>query len=365
MRILFLNTFPVWGGDENWTINSAKGLSDRGHHVVIASLPGSEIEKRAIENGINVFPFKLKWDISFWKIPGFRKYLRENKIDVAVCVQNRDVKIGALAARLEGVKAIFSRQAIDAVEKKRPYHKLAFTKYVDGIITNTVSIKNLYESYNWFKKDFIHVIYDGFTMPEKLVKIDLHKEFDLNPGSKIIMGTGRLHEQKRFDLLIKVAAMAKQQQLNWNIIVAGLGRLENELKQMAKEMGVQEIIKFIGFRKDILNLMYSSDLFALSSDTEGMSNALKEAMAVGLPCVSTNVYGVEELFQNGKSGVMVNKGDAEAIFEGIKTVFENKELRESISYNGKELIKTVFTMDSMIGNIENLFISKLKETSPL
>lgn len=358
MRILILNTYSVWGGDEKWTINVGKGLSEKGHHVVIAALPGSEVEKKARECGLQTLPFNLKWDIAFWKIPSFQKYLKQHKIDVLLCLQNRDVKIGALAARLIGIPAIFARQGLNNIRQKR-FHKIAFTRFVDGIITNTASIKKLYESYGWFKDDFIHVVYDGLTLPETLNKVDLYKEFDLQPGSKIIMATGRLAEQKRFDLLIKVAAMAKAENLNWSIVITGTGRLEADLKKMAVDHEVDDLVKFAGFRSDVLELMYSSDLFVLSSDSEGMSNALREAMAVGLPCVATNVFGVEELFQNGRSGVMVNKGDAKGIFEGIKTVFQNDELRQSISRNGKELIKTVFTMENMIDAIEKIFLEQL------
>lgn len=277
-----------------------------------------------------------------------------------LCVQNRDVKIGGLAARLCGIPAIFSRQGLDNVRKKL-FHKIAFTQYVDGIITNTASIKKLYDSYGWFSKDFIHVVYDGLTLPAQLTKIDLHKEFDLKPGSKIVMGTGRLSGQKRFDLVVKVAAMAKAQNLDWSIIIIGKGKLENKLKEMTAELDVQDVIKFAGFRNDVLQLMYSSNLFVLSSDSEGMSNALREAMAVGLPCVATDVFGVEELFQNGQSGVMVRKGDAKGIFEGIKSVFENEELRNSISQNGKELIKNVFTMENMIDSVEKIFQDQLTQ----
>ncbi len=354
MNILILNTFPAWGGDEKWTINVGKGLQKRGHQVVISSPPGSETEKRALKSNLKIFSFHIGPDIAFWKIPPFKKYLKTQEIDVLLCVQNRDVKIGGLAARLAGTPVIFARQGLDTM-KRLFFHKIAFTKFVDGIITNTNSIKKLYESYNWFSKDFIHVIYDGLVLPDKLSKIDLHKEFDLIPGSKVIIGTGRLAEQKRFDLLIKVGALAKKQDLNWSIIIAGTGRMEKELQRMAVESGVEDIIKFIGFRDDVLTLMHSADLFVLSSDSEGMSNALREAMAVGKACVATDVYGVEELFQNNAAGLMVKKGDHELLFDGIKKVLSNENIKKTLEKNARKRIKEDFTVELMIENLENLF----------
>jgi len=358
MRILLLNTYPIWGGDEKWTINVGKGLLQRGHYVVISCCPGSETEKKAIEQGLEVIPFNIGPDIAFWKIHPFQKMLRLHGIEAVLCVQNRDVKIGALAARLAGIPAIFARQGLATIKHKF-FHKISYTKYIDGIITNTNSIKEYYQSYSWLSNDKIHVIYDGLELPENLEKIDLHKEFDLKPNAKVIIGTGRLAEQKRFDLLIEVAAMAKVNEQNWTIIIAGTGRLEKELKRLAHEAGVDDIIKFIGFRNDVLNLMYSSDLFVLSSDSEGMSNALKEAMAVGKPCVATDVFGVSELFEDGSSGLMVNKGDSKGIYDNIVLVFSDVTLKESLQKNAASLIKKSFTMDKMITEIEQLFESQL------
>lgn len=360
MRILILNTFPIWGGDEKWTINVGQGLQDRGHQITIASPPSSETEKNAVGCNLKIFPFHIGPDIALWKIPPFKKYLKVNRIDVLVCVQNRDVKIGGLAGRLARTPVIFARQGLD-IMKRRFFHKIAFTKFIDGIITNTNSIKNLYDSYNWFDKDFIHVIYDGLILPDKLLRIDLHSEFDLIPDSKVIIGTGRLTEQKRFDLLVEAAVLAKKQNLNWSFIIAGSGRMETDLKKKAVDAEVDDLVKFIGFRDDVITLMNSADVFVLSSDSEGMSNALREAMAVGTACVATDVFGVEELFQNNIAGLMVKKGNSELLFDGINKVLSDETFRKSIEKTAFNRIKEDFTLNAMIDNIEKLFIQKVEK----
>ena len=358
MRVLIINTFPIWGGDEKWTVNVGKGLMDKGHYVIIVCPKHSQTEQKAKELGVSTHPFQIGPDIAFWKIPLLIKLYKKHKIDVALCVQNRDVKIGAAAAKLAGVPAVMARQGLDTIKKKID-HKVAFTKHIDGIITNTRSIKELYESYGWFPENFIHVVYDGLTLPDPIPGIDLHKEFGLKSGSKVIIGTGRLAEQKRFDLLIQVAAMAKSENLNWSIIIAGTGDLETRLRKMIAEYDVEDSVKLLGFRNDVLSLMKASDLFVLSSDSEGMSNALREAMAVGKACVATDVFGVSELFQEGKSGLQVKKGDAKGIFDAIKSIFQNDLLKQQLETNAAELIRTSFTMEKMIGRIEQLFEDQL------
>ena len=360
MRILFLNTFPVWGGDENWTINLAKGLQAKGHFVVVACPPASETLQRADERGIETLAFDIGPDIAFWKIPSFVNFLKKNKIEVLLCVQNRDMKIGALAGRIAGIPAILGRQGQVTI-RRNFHHKLVFTKFIDGIITNTKSIKEYYKDFQWFSEDFIKVVYDGLTLPTDTRDADIHDEFDLNPSSKVIISTGRLVEQKRFDLLVEVAQMIKLKDLDWRIIIVGKGRLEAKLKNQADQLKVNEIIKFVGFRDDVLPLVKSADIFILSSDFEGMSNSLKEAMALGKACVATDVFGVSELFQEGRSGIMVKKGDPEALFNGIKKLIDNPKQKEEMEKNSSEFIKKTFSMQKMIDQIEAIFETQLNK----
>ncbi len=360
MKILFLNTYKDWGGDEKWTINIGSGLQKKGHQVVISSLPGSETERQAVVHGLEIFPFKIGPDIAFWKIPNFKGYVQKNNINVVVCVQNNDVKVGGLAAKLAGVPVVLARQALDTI-KRRPYHKLAFTKFVDGIITNTDALKNLYLSYGWFRDDFIHTIHDGMEIKEHVEDIDLRSMFDLPEDAIVLVGAGRIVYQKGFDLLIDVAKMAKDNGLNWRFLIVGTGQLEEALKKKAKTMQVDDYIKFIGFRDDVLPIMKAADLFVLSSRAESMTNVLREAMSVETACVATDVYGISELIEHEKSGYIVEPNRAMALYDGIEYVLSRPELKAKIEKNAKKRIKSAFSMEKMINETEDLFIRLLKK----
>ncbi len=360
MKILFLNTYKDWGGDEKWTINIGYGLKQKGHHVVISSLPGSETERRALLHGLEIFPFRIGPDIAFWKIPNFRGYVQRNGINVVVCVQNNDVKVGGLAAKLAGVPLVLARQALDSI-KRRPYHKLAFTKFVDGIITNSDALKNLYLSYGWFRDDFIHTIHDGMEINEDVEDIDLRSMFGLPEDAIVLVGTGRIVYQKGFDLLIDVAKMAKKNHLKWRFLIVGTGQLEEQLKKKAKDMKVDDYIKFIGFREDVLPIMKAADLFVLSSRSESMTNVLREAMSVETACVATDVHGISELIEHGKSGYIVEPNRAMAIYDGIEYILSRPELKAKIENESKKRIRSAFSMEKMINETENLFIRLLKK----
>lgn len=360
MNILFLNSLgkSKWGGGEKWMITAGKGLMERGHHVIIACLPGSIIEQKAKDRGLELFHFGINADIAFWLMYPLKSFLIKNKIDVLICCQNKDVKIGAKAARQLNIPAIFSRQGIQNLSNKKKYI-IPFTKYIDGIITNTSSIKEIYEGYEWFPENFIHVIYNGVEIHENIKRIDLHERYNLPKGYKTIFSSGRLDYQKGFDLLIEIAVKAKEEDLPWQIIVAGEGKLKNDLRSLAAKKGVSDVIHFIGFTNEIPNHLDASDVFVLPSRYEGMPNSLLEAMAVGKSSVATNVNGAPELVEDGKSGFLVESENTEQLFAKLKLLLEDSQLREAIEKEAKNQVERNFTIENMIDKLEKLFVHQI------
>ena len=363
MNILFLNSLAKskWGGGEKWMILAGEGLYKSGHKVTIACIKNSVIEEKALKKGLKIWHFSIPADIAFWKEKALRNFLNDEGTDVLICCQNKDVKIGAKVARHLGVKAIFARQGIQNLKDKKKYIR-PFTEYIDGIITNTRSIKNTYANFGWFPKDFIHVIYNGIEIPESSSPFKIHEVYELPPDSNVIFSAGRLDYQKGFDLLIKVAERAKDQSLNWQFIIAGEGKIKQELINLSNRASVSEMIHFIGFSDEIPSLLKSSDVFVLPSRYEGMPNALLEAMACAKASVATSVNGTPELIEDGISGFLVDSESANQIFEKIELILSNPKLRVNMEKKALQRVKNHFTIDKMIQNLEDLFIAQLNKT---
>jgi glycosyltransferase involved in cell wall biosynthesis len=355
MNILFLNSLSKskWGGGEKWMIFAGAGLANRGHKVTIACINNSVIEKKAVEKGLSTWHFSISAEIAFWKAGVLKSFLKSQKVDVLICCQNKDVKIGARAARQLGIKAIYARQGIQNLKNKKKYIR-PFTQYIDGIITNTLSIKNIYDNFGWFPDHFIHVIYNGVELPSEVDDIDLHSSYQIPDKCKVIFSAGRLDYQKGFDLLIEVAALAKEQNLNWQLLIAGEGKLKSELNAMASQKGVSEFIKFIGFSNNIPALLKACDVFVLPSRYEGMPNALLEAMAMGKASVATNVNGASELVEDGTSGFLVDSENTGQIFAKLKELLSNETLRLSMGNEALLRVKNNFTFDKMTDDLEQL-----------
>lgn len=356
MNILFLNSLGKnkWGGGEKWMVLAAKGLSQRGHHVHIACLKDSVIEKNSKAADLNTWNYSIPADIAFWKAAPLRIFLKKNQIDVLVCCQNKDVKVGAKVARSLGTKAIFARQGVQNLSNKKRYIR-PFTQFIDGIITNTQSIKRAYEQFGWVPENFIHVIYNGVVVSDTIQEIDIHQKFKIPASSKVIFSAGRLNYQKGFDLLVSVAGKAREKGYDWQFVVAGEGKLRNELIQSGKKAGVETMVHFIGFSDQIPALLKSSDIFVLPSRYEGMPNALLEAMSIGKASVATNVNGAPELVEDGISGFLVKPDNVEQLFEQIEQLLGDDKLRKKFEANALERVQRSFTVDRMIDQLEQLF----------
>jgi glycosyltransferase involved in cell wall biosynthesis len=138
----------------------------------------------------------------------------------------------------------------------------------------------------------------------------------LEPEAIVLTHVGRFAPPKNHALLIEAFAQVRADAPLYLLLVGG-GELEDAVRQQVVELGLQERVRFLGVRADVPAILNASDLFVLSSRWEGNPMSVMEAMAAGLPVVSTAVGGVPELVQDGATGLLVTAGDAHALAEAI------------------------------------------------
>ncbi len=153
---------------------------------------------------------------------------------------------------------------------------------------------------------------------------------------KRIAVVGRLENQKNHSLLLQAFAGFHKSFPEWELHIFGKGRLEQALRQEADELGVLKQVVFEGFRSDILETIRPYGMYVLSSDYEGISNSLMEAMAMGIPCVSTDcpIGGSALCIQNGENGLLVPVGDAGALQAAMERIAADEQLAERLGKNG-------------------------------
>lgn len=359
LQILFINSIHAkkFGGGERWMVNAAKGLAESGHRVFLASKKNSEILKYANRVGVRTHVFNVRSDFSLintWRIAHF---LRNENIQILVCNLNKDVRTAGLAARMVKTPVVIARHGV-LLCGRRWKHRITLKTMVDGILTNTESIKQTYLSYGWFRENFVKVVYNGIEDKSHVRPFNFEKR---HQGKKIIFSAGRLSEQKGYSFLIEAAALLSKRRRDLVFVVAGKGRLEKKLKHLINKRKLDDSFFLYGFIEDVDPYMKGCDLFVLPSVFEGMPNAVMEAMAVGKAVVATDVNGVRELMVDGVTGVVVPPGNPEVLAETINRLIDDRSLLQQYGHHGLQRVRTNFTIRSMIENLEKYFSEKLDE----
>ena len=120
-----------------------------------------------------------------------------------------------------------------------------------------------------------------------------------------------------------------------------------ELREQAKEIHVEDMVFFLGFREDVPQILNSLDMFVLSSYLEGMGSSLMDAMACRLPIVATRVGGIPEVVKHGQTGLLVSPRSPKSLAKAILKIYEDKELAQRLGQKGYEIVHRKFSAESM------------------
>ncbi|MBE6048577.1 MAG: glycosyltransferase [Clostridium sp.] len=194
--------------------------------------------------------------------------------------------------------------------------------------------------------------------------IDLNKfnnfriEETKNKSVKFI-NIARFMPEKNHEMLIKAFAVVSEKYPDVKLSLVGKGKLQDNMKSMVKELGIEEKVEFLDLREDIPELLNESDVFVLTSNYEGFGLVLAEAMACRVPVISTNVGAVSELIDNGKNGILVDNGDLNSLIKNMILFIENRNLRDKYAEAGFQSVKK-FDLKYTIKAYEELYMNGLK-----
>ena len=152
-----------------------------------------------------------------------------------------------------------------------------------------------------------------------------------SPKQNTIVAVGRLIEQKNFFLLLEAFAEVCTVFPTYRLIIYGEGKLRKELEDKIEQLNLVGKVDLPGNKENIHVLMLNADFFVMSSDFEGMPNALIEAMCLGLPCISTKVSGAIDLIQDKVNGYLVDRGDRNALVAAMSDLIVHKEKKRMIA----------------------------------
>lgn len=175
---------------------------------------------------------------------------------------------------------------------------------------------------------------------------------DNNKKNRIVTA-GRLTKQKNHRMLIDAFYKISLEFPEYELWIYGRGELEEEIKKQIQLYGLENRVFLPGNVEDIHEQMSYAKVFVLSSDYEGMSNALMEAMMMGLPCISTDCAGSDELIVNEKNGLLVSVGNTEEMAEAIRRIISDNKFAEKLAMEGQNFSKE-FCVENVLDKWRNV-----------
>jgi glycosyltransferase involved in cell wall biosynthesis len=364
LTIFFSNSIsaPKWGGGEKWMITAATGLKKRGHRVILSGKAKSVLLQRAREAGLEVIPLNIYADYSPFKIWYTKRILKREQVDVIVLNLNKDIRVAGLAARWAKVPVILARNGIQLISDKWKHKKTM--GLVDGIITNSETIRAAYNAYSWMPKDKTKVIYNGISVPNGLPSVDIRTLWNIPEDHTVFLAAGRLTGQKGFDLLVEAVAGMKKPPRPFTVLIAGRGKQREQLMRLTQKRRLNGQVKFIGFQSNLLPILKAADFIIITSRQEGMPNVVMEGMALGKPVLAARVNGVPELMDHGKTGFIFEPFNIEAIRNAMVYALEHQREPEIQAWGSaaREHIRTRFPVEKMLDELENYFFEKYAQS---
>lgn len=215
----------------------------------------------------------------------------------------------------------------------------------------------------------LSIIYDGMRYQQKRIAPDiLRKELGIPYGSKVIGIVGQVIPEKGVSEFVEAANLIHKENDRAHFLVVGEDPYHsrnflNQIKTRVAKLGLAEHFTFTGFRKDAVDMFHVMDVSVLASWQEAFGRVILESMITGVPVVATNVGGVPEIIENGKSGILIPKKNAEAIANGVMTVLNMPENdRISMAVEGRRSMMR-FSIDAHVEQIQAVYEELLAKRS--
>ncbi len=397
MNVCFVTPeyFPISGGTGAYVYYLSHSLQKLGHNVHVVARHSEDAEKTV--NGIKAHYIKGTGNAltRYWRfarsaskrieelnkqigldiihanlplVPSFA--IPKDSAKALVCAVHSTWKGEAIVTKRDNPKELnpnekmmlrFNRvlRRYETQLMKRSDALIAVSKYTVGELTELYGIEE--------KK--IHVIYNGVDINKFKPRPDrakLRQEFGLEEEKRIVLFVGRLYHRKGLETLLHSIPPVLQEFGDVKFAISGTGfkKKEQSLRDLSKELDIEDTVKFLGYVPDekLPDLYSASDIFVLPAIYENFPFAILEAQATGLPVISTKVGGIPEFLVDKENGFLIDPGDPKQLTERVLALLQDPKLAEKMGRQGRSLIEEKFAWRLITDQVINLY-HKLLETT--
>jgi glycosyltransferase involved in cell wall biosynthesis len=320
--------------------------------------------------GDSVLETEIKLQGHVHGIPWSKKYLllngilrtmdivRQEQYDIIHCHDNRSALLGLLIGKKMGLPIVRSLHGVIEFNLKFRIANAIdriLLKGFDRIIFGSNAMRRRFTS---FPESRIVTIHNGISLDflnDKVNPDEVRKRFWIGNDDVVITTVGRLHYEKGHVYLLDAAREVCRKAGKVKFLIVGEGPMETPLKDMTAGLSLNDHVVFAGFLPSIQKAFAISDLYIQPSTEESLPLTVLEAMASGLPVISSDVGGIGEAVVNGKTGMLVPPGDGKVLSEAILSLLHNHDNMERMGRAGRDKIFSEFSSDTFMEKHRELY----------
>lgn len=347
-----INTARTWSGGEVQTYTLVKGLNEKGINCVLISQPGSPLSEKIRGEGITANEVRMRGEWDLLAVLKLRNILKRISPDILHLHTSHAHTLGFLAAKTGFVKKTLVTRRMDYLVKgffsRSKYRKVDFIAAISTGVKKALIQSDIPED----RIEVIHSSLQPVFIPEKS---RIREELDVPSDTPLIGCVASLHERKGHRFLFRAFTSVLKEFPDATLLLAGDGPLGAELKQLASDLGISKNVVFLGFRKDIPNILAGIDLFVLPSLLEGLGVSLLEASHAELPIIASKTGGTPDVVKDGETGLLAPPGDSQTLAQKILYILKHPSKGKEMGRNAKSWISKEFSAEAMVNRYIKLY----------
>jgi len=384
-RILFVTNVFSYGGTEKHLLELLKGLADPTVQSIVLCTDSDPFTER-LKEGCRA-SVAIRLEKSLKSISDWRRVYRDIHPDVAVLVYGTIWMIpwlAAVAAWLAGVRKLYaihqlmpvppSEPRVQKIQSPRDVWRRVFGKRVRQMLrarvasylcSNTICVSDairdsLIKQYGFPARKLL-TIYNGVSSTEFAPDPNdgqaIRAKLGILPDEFVLVCAARLSPEKGIDILLSAMSRIIRKAPSCKCILVGEGHLRETLTERVKSLGLGHHVFMVGFQADVRPYLRAADAFVLTSHIEGLPISVLEAMAIGLPCVVTNVGGNAEAVAHHVNGLVVSPGSVEEVVEAISYLMTHPQERTCMGHASRTRVSEKFEIEAKMTDIKRLILS--------
>jgi len=360
IRLLYVaHDTGLIGGAERQLLELFRGLNRQEFSPFLVCLEeGGPVAEQAQKLNVPTYSVTRKWRWDLSVIFRLRNFIVSNHIEIVHAYLGLPCFYGVLAAKLA------RRKAISTIRIAGPRKRIADSSERIAFLLSDRIISNSKAGVDFYFKNFpgrkkTVVIYNGYEMSDfDRRPLKTREELGLPQSGLLIGHVANLTLLKDYPTFLRALAIVFEKHKDCYAVIVGDGQKRQEYESLARDLGIDKKVAFLGKRSDVLDLVQHFDVCVLASHplySEGLSNSIAEYMGMGKPVVATDVGGNRELVEHGVTGFLAQAGNPQDLAQKILHLLNHPELRTEMGKKGQEFFRKHLTLDNMITATEKVY----------